>query len=177
MPDGRVLTGGGGLCGNCSANHYDAQLYTPPYLLTESGAERERPAFASDLPGEVTVGDQVIFKTTRPISEASLVRICSASHTVNTDQRRVPLDLTHLASGRSSHLYKIRLPNDAGILIPGYWMLFIMDKDGTPSIAESILIKARANGGRLSAPEQDAEIVDEWQPAEESKYRKQELLI
>ena len=56
-------------------------------------------------------------------------------------------------------------------------MLFIMDKDGTPSIAESILIKARANGGRLSAPEQDAEIVDEWQPAEESKYRKQELLI
>ena len=38
VPDGRVLTGGGGLCGNCSANHYDAQLYTPPYLLTESGA-------------------------------------------------------------------------------------------------------------------------------------------
>ncbi|KAM0692376.1 hypothetical protein Q7P36_008577 [Cladosporium allicinum] len=179
VPDGRVLTGGGGLCGNCSANHYDAQLYTPPYLLTESGKERERPAFASDLPGEVTVGDQLIFKTTRPIGEASLVRICSASHTVNTDQRRVPLDLTHLASGRSSHLYKIRLPNDAGIIIPGYWMLFIMDKDGTPSIAESILVKARADseGGRLSAPEQDAEIVDEWQPAEDSKYRKQELLI
>jgi galactose oxidase len=176
VPDGRVLTGGGGLCGNCSANHYDAQLYTPPYLLTSTGEERERPAFASDLPGELTVGDAFAFNTTKQISDASLVRICSASHTVNTDQRRVPLDLAHISSGQS-HEYEVRLPDDAGILIPGYWMLFVMDGDGTPSIAESILIKADSKGGRLSAPVQAAEIVDEWQPADESKYRKQELLI
>jgi galactose oxidase len=149
VPDGRVLTGGGGLCGNCSANHYDAQLYTPPYLLTESGAERERP---------------------------DLVRISSASHTVNTDQRRVPLHLTHIASGQS-HEYQVTLPDDAGILIPGYWMMFIMDSNGTPSIAKTILIKTNLkNGGRLSISEQTAEVVDEWQPAEGSKYHKQELL-
>jgi galactose oxidase len=176
VPDGRVLTGGGGLCGNCSANHYDAQLYTPPYLLTESGEERERPAFASDLPGELRVGSQLSFNTTRQISEASLVRICSASHTVNTDQRRVPLDLIHVSSGQS-HEYEVTLPDDAGILIPGYWMMFIMDDAGTPSIAETILIKTNSKqGGRLSISEQAAKIVDEWQPAEGSKYHKQELL-
>jgi hypothetical protein len=31
-------------------------------------------------------------------------------------------------------------------------------------------------GGRLSISEQAAEAVDEWQPAEGSKYHKQELL-
>jgi galactose oxidase len=179
VPDGRVLTGGGGLCGNCSANHSDAQLYTPPYLLTESGAERERPAFAPDLPGELTVGSQLSFNTTREISDASLVRICSASHTVNTDQRRVPLDLIHVSSGRS-HEYEVTLPDDAGILIPGYWMMFVMDSAGTPSIAETILIKTndpKQGGQVIASSDQAAEIVDEWQPAEESKYRKQELLI
>jgi galactose oxidase len=176
VPDGRVLTGGGGLCGNCSANHYDAQLYTPPYLLTESGAERERPDFASDLPDELRVGSQLSFNTTREIEDVSLVRISSASHTVNTDQRRVPLHLTHIASGQS-HEYQVTLPDDAGILIPGYWMMFIMDSNGTPSIAKTILIKTNLkNGGRLSISEQTAEVVDEWQPAEGSKYHKQELL-
>ncbi|KAJ5945489.1 hypothetical protein N7516_005657, partial [Penicillium verrucosum] len=28
------------------------------------------------------------------------------------------------------------LPKDSGILIPGYWMLFVMDRDGVPSIAK-----------------------------------------
>ena len=178
VPDGRVLTGGGGLCGNCSANHYDAQLYTPPYLLTESGEERERPEFASRLPAELVVGDQLTFNTKRKIEAASLVRICSASHTVNTDQRRVPLDLTHISSG-ASHEYEVRLPNDPGVLIPGYWMLFVMDSHGTPSIAETILIKTSDSkaGARISASAHDVEVVDEWQPAEGSKYRKQELLV
>jgi galactose oxidase len=180
VPDGRVMTGGGGLCGNCSANHYDAQLFTPPYLLTPYGKERERPQFAADVPGELTVGDKFTFKTKGAISDASLIRISTATHTVNTDQRRVPLDLNHISSG-ASHGYEVRLPNDAGILIPGYWMMFVMDKDGTPSIAETILIKTNSKkGGRVFDSEQSevaAEIVDEWQPAEESKYRKQELLV
>jgi hypothetical protein len=58
-------------------------------------------------------------------------------------------------------------------------MLFVMDSHSTPSIAESILIKTEDSkaGGRISACAQDAEIVDEWQPAEGSKYWKQELLV
>ncbi|TVY51290.1 Galactose oxidase [Lachnellula cervina] len=137
LPDGRVLTGGGGLCGNCSANHYNAQIFTPPYLLTEKGEPRPRPQFASDLPNEVPVGGLISFLTDGPILNASLVRLSSASHTVNTDQRRVPVKLYRI---RFRNLYTVRLPDDPGIIIPGPWMVFIMDRFGVPSIAKIIMV-------------------------------------
>src|SRR5439155_1563184 len=37
LPDGRVFTGGGGLCGGCSTNHLDAEIFTPPNLLNPDG--------------------------------------------------------------------------------------------------------------------------------------------
>ncbi|QZO01346.1 RICIN domain-containing protein [Chenggangzhangella methanolivorans] len=40
MRDGRVWVGGGGLCGEgCWANHADAEILTPPYLLDADGRE------------------------------------------------------------------------------------------------------------------------------------------
>ncbi|PVH90017.1 carbohydrate-binding module family 32 [Cadophora sp. DSE1049] len=138
LPDGRVFNGGGGLCGNCSANHYDAQIFTPPYLLTESGEPRPRPRIVSDLPEKVLVGAVLTFTTEAEIKTASLIRLCSASHTVNTDQRRIPLDLSRLSP--DEYQYKVQLPNDPGIIIPGYWMVFVMDKDGVPSIAKTIMV-------------------------------------
>jgi galactose oxidase len=29
MPDARVFTGGGGLCGSCGTNHFDGEIFTP----------------------------------------------------------------------------------------------------------------------------------------------------
>ncbi|KAK3497075.1 putative galactose oxidase precursor [Neurospora hispaniola] len=138
LPDGRVLNAGGGLCGNCSANHYDAQIFTPPYLLTENGEERSRPEITTKLPDTIEVGGKLKFHTNRRIASASLVRLCSATHTVNTDQRRVPLHFRRRMPvfGR----YHVHIPNDPGIVIPGYWMLFVMDEAGTPSIAKTIMI-------------------------------------
>ncbi len=43
LPDGRVLSGGGGLCGvGCAANHPDVQIWTPPYLYAADGNLRQR---------------------------------------------------------------------------------------------------------------------------------------
>ena len=44
LPDGRVFSGGGGLCGNgCTTNHPDGQIYSPPYLFNANGTARQRP--------------------------------------------------------------------------------------------------------------------------------------
>jgi galactose oxidase len=137
LPDGRVLTGGGGLCGNCSANHYDGQIFTPPYLLTDKGEPRPRPEITERLPRSVRVGKNVYFSANGDIRSASLVRLGSATHTVNTDQRRVPLVLKRSALLRK---WSVAIPSDPGIVIPGYWMLFVMDANGTPSVAKTILI-------------------------------------
>ncbi|KAJ5562790.1 hypothetical protein N7461_001551 [Penicillium sp. DV-2018c] len=136
LPDATVLNGGGGLCGNCSANHYDAQVFIPPYLLTPSGERRERPAILS-ADSRVSVGETLTFKTDTLIGSASLVRQGTTTHTVNTDQRRVPLDV-HAHEG---NVYSAQLPDDSGILLPGWYMLFAMAGDGTPSEASMVKIE------------------------------------
>ena len=41
LPDGRVFSGGGGLCGTCSTNHPDGQIYSPPYLFNPDGTAQD----------------------------------------------------------------------------------------------------------------------------------------
>lgn len=144
LPDGRVLNAGGGLCGNCSANHYDGQIFTPPYLLTEEGNLRSRPEIISEVPARMNVGEVLDITTSVALRSASLVRIGSATHTVNTDQRRVPLPLGKVPF--FGNRYLASFPVDSGVLIPGYWMLFVIDEHGTPSIAQTIFITTKTIG-------------------------------
>lgn len=136
MQDGTVMAGGGGLCGTCSANHFDAQIYTPQYLLNSDGSPAARPSITSISSNNVVPGNIITVNTNTAVTSMSLVRYGSASHTVNTDQRRIPLTLT--SAGTNS--YKVAIPNDYGIALPGYWMLFAMDGNGRPSTAWSIRI-------------------------------------
>ncbi|KAJ6103809.1 hypothetical protein N7486_004031 [Penicillium sp. IBT 16267x] len=136
LPDATVLNGGGGLCGNCSANHYDAQIFTPPYLLTSTGELRKRPTILS-ASDRVSVGEVLNFKTDSHIGSASLVRQGTTTHTVNTDQRRVPLDIV----AHDGHAFTAQLPADSGVLLPGWYMLFALDGNGTPSEASMVKVE------------------------------------
>ena len=136
LPDATVLNGGGGLCGNCSANHYDAQIFTPPYLLTSTGELRKRPSILS-ADAKVSVGQVLTFKTDSHIGSAALVRQGTTTHTVNTDQRRVPLDVV----AHEGHIFTAQLPADSGILLPGWYMLFALDGNGTPSEAPMVKVE------------------------------------
>jgi galactose oxidase len=132
LMDGTVFSGGGGLCDTCSTNHFDAQIWTPPYLLT-GGA---RPVINSVSTGTVNAGGQVTVNTNGPVTAMSMVRFGSATHSVNTDQRRIPLTIA--SAGTNS--YKFTVPNDYGIALPGYYMLFAMNAAGVPSVAKTIRV-------------------------------------
>nr|BAW27603.1 putative galactose oxidase [Aspergillus stellatus] len=137
LPDGRVFNGGGGLCGNCAANHLDAQVYTPRYLVDEDGNLAARPEISSVTATELKPGHKLRFTTTGAINSASLVRYGSTSHTVNTDQRRVPLDPLNSVG---TNEYEATLPSDSGILLPGWWMLFVLNDYGVPSVSKTIQV-------------------------------------
>ncbi|WKT39909.1 Coagulation factor 5/8 C-terminal domain [Fusarium oxysporum f. sp. vasinfectum] len=136
LPDGRVFNGGGGLCGGCDTNHFDAQLYTPPYLYDSKGKLATRPKITSVSVSTIKVGGTVTVQTGGAIVQASLVRYGTATHTVNSDQRRIPLTLAN--AGKNS--YSFQVPSDPGVALPGYWMLFVMDKNGVPSVASTIKV-------------------------------------
>lgn len=130
LPDATVFNGGGGLCGPCDANHFDGQIYTPQYLL--NGA---RPVINSVSTSSVKVGGTFTATTNTAVTKWSLMRYGSITHTINTDQRRIPL--TPTAAGLT---YTFTLPNDSGVVIPGYYMLFALNSAGIPSVAKTIKV-------------------------------------
>ncbi|KAJ5885600.1 hypothetical protein N7504_011436 [Penicillium tannophilum] len=143
LPDATVINAGGGLCGSCNTNHFDGQIFTPPYLLTGaprpaiSSISASTPMNGTVLP--VDLGETITINTNTTIDQTvALVRYGTATHTVNTDQRRIPLNVT---SSGGSNKFTIRVPGDPGVAIPGYWMLFVF-KGGVPSVAKTIRIKA-----------------------------------
>lgn len=131
LQDGTVFSGGGGLCGDCATNHFDAQIYYPPYLYTASGALAARPTINSVSTGAVGVGKSFTVGTTGCTNAYSLIRYSSTTHTVNTDQRRLAL---------TSNGNTITIPADPGVALPGYYMIFCLNAAGVPSVSKTIQI-------------------------------------
>ena len=148
LADGRIWVGGGGLCyqgGFCPANaeHFDFEIFTPPYLINLDGSEKLRPNISSlssdsDSSGyTVRVGGTLTATLDENTGATfSMLRIGSATHSINTDQRRIPL--ANVNQGNSG--YTIQLPGDAGILLPGHYYLFAMDDAGVPCVARTVQV-------------------------------------
>jgi galactose oxidase len=136
LPDGRVFSGGGGLCGSCTVNHFDGRVFTPPYLLNADGSLRMRPVL-NTAPTSTTAGSTITITASSATLNFALVRTSAVTHSVNTDQRRIPLTNV-TASGTT---YTLSIPVDTGVVLPGTYMLFALDNNGTPSVAKFIQIR------------------------------------
>lgn len=136
LPSGKVFVGGGGLCGGCTVNHPDAQIFTPPYLLNANGSARVQPAITS-APATVTWGGTADVTTSVPVTAFALLRLSSVTHTVNNDQRRVPLTFSSVGT----NTYRLNIPSSRGVVLPGYYMLFALNAAGTPSLARMVAVQ------------------------------------
>ncbi len=150
LPDGRVMSAGGGLC-NCAADHPDLQLLSPPYLFNADGSAATRPVI-TNAPASVGYGVNVNVTTNSAVTAFSMVRLGAATHTVNNDQRRVRLSFT----STGPNTYSVAVPRNPGILLPGQWMLFAMNAQGTPSVARIVTVNGAgapvlSNPGNLAA--------------------------
>jgi len=136
LPDGRVFSGGGGLCGGCTTNHLNGQIFTPPYLLNSDGSPRTRPSISA-APAAAAPGSAITVTTSAPTPAFSLVRMSAVTHTVNSDQRRIPLTPT----ATNGTTYTLTIPGNTGVVLPGNYLLFAFDAQGTPSTAKIINIR------------------------------------
>ena len=133
LPDGRVFVGGGGQCGTCSTNHLNAEIFSPPYLFNSNGSQANRPAIVS-APSTAALGSTISVSTNTQVSGFAILRLSSVTHTTDNDQRRVPL----VISSSSGNSYSLKVPSDPGIVPPGYYMLFAINSQSTPSVAAII---------------------------------------
>jgi hypothetical protein len=136
LPDARVFVGGGGQCGvGCPNNHLDAEILSPPYLFNADGTSAARPIIQS-APAVAQRGSTMGVTTQSAVTSFSLMRLSATTHTVNNDQRRVPLSVVSVNGTK----YVLAIPADPGIVLPGYYMLFALDAHGVPSVATTVQI-------------------------------------
>jgi galactose oxidase len=144
LPDGRVFVGGGGQCGvGCPQNHLTAEILTPPYLLNADGSAATRPVLiAASTSTSATLGGTIAAGTTGQVASFVLMRLSATTHTVNNDQRRIPLTIsktTALSGG--AYAYSLSMPSaDPGVVLPGYYMLFALNAYGVPSVSSTIQV-------------------------------------
>ncbi len=140
LPDGSVLTGGGGSPG--PVRNLNSEIYYPPYLFLNDGSGNAAPRptlaiaptalasadLAAGLPMTLVVGD------TDVIGRVTFVRAGSASHGSNLEQRFIDLPFTQTGPALT-----VQMPANPNVLLPGYWMAFVW-QNGTPSLAQMVLV-------------------------------------
>jgi galactose oxidase len=135
MPDARVISAGGGLCGGCSVNHSDAEIFSPPYLYNPNGSLATRPSISGG-PDVIGYGSSFSVQVTGGASKFNLIRMGSITHTVNNDQRLIPL-----AFSQNAGTYSITGPENSSVATPGYYMLFALNAAGIPSTARVLKVQ------------------------------------
>ncbi|MBW4619795.1 MAG: RICIN domain-containing protein [Cyanosarcina radialis HA8281-LM2] len=143
LPDGRVMTGGGGLCGPCQAAGYlrkDVEIFSPPYLFKKDGSGQlaPRPTVSSFAPS-IIYGQTLTINTPNAaaISKVAMIRLGAPTHSQDQGQRYIPLSFTS-----TSGQINATAPANANIAPPGYYMVFIIDSSGVPSVASMVRVKA-----------------------------------
>jgi len=144
LPDGRVLSAGGGICAECQRDGYlqkNGQVFTPPYLFNQdgSGSLADRPVIAS-VPAELGLDQPFVVTSTEAaeISKVAMVRTGSVTHSQNMEQRYIPLSFSI-----SENELTVQSPGNSDIAPPGHYLLFIIDQNGVPSVAKIVNLRSQ----------------------------------
>ena len=137
LPDGSVLTGGGGAPG--PVKNLNAEIYYPGYLYNGYGQPAARPSLVT-APGLLQLHLNQQFAATvgsaAPIGRVTFVHTGAVTHTFDSGQRFLDLFFT-----QASQTLTITLPTiDPNVVVPGYYMLFVFDQAGVPSVARIIRV-------------------------------------
>jgi hypothetical protein len=130
MPDGRVLVAGGGHpFGQGASGQYSAQYYSPPYLSAGARPTITAASAGASYGGTITVSTP----DASSIRSVNLVSLGADTHQMDMNQHFVPLNFTADGSTLS-----VQAPAGSALAPPGYYMLFIVNDKGVPSVASMV---------------------------------------
>jgi hypothetical protein len=142
LPDGRVLSAGDDYwAANDQPNQEGnaprdvAEIYSPPYLF-DGDQPAPRPSITT-APGRVGYGEPFSLSVAgRTPTKAVLVAPAATTHGNDMSQRVVRLD----ELGNAGGVMTLRAPASADLAPPGFYMLFVLADDGTPSVARWVQV-------------------------------------
>lgn len=133
LPDGRVLSAGQDEFPTSPGDSGAwAEIYKPAYLV---GA---RPRIKS-VPEAVALGESlsIAAKGAAKVRSAVLMGLAAMTHSVNMGQRHVELEFSR---GAKQQL-EITIPDNANLVPPGYYMLFLLNGKGRTSPAALLRVE------------------------------------
>ena len=152
LPDGRVLSAGG-------ENHDEddfipyrnAQIFSPPYLFDSYGELADRPTIVSVtgmgadkmLYGEVASVETPSAAEASNIVKVSLLRLGAMTHSFDHDARFMWLNFS--VDPQNTDTVLVTAPATGNHAPPGYYMMFIINEEGVPSVAKIVQIGADCN--------------------------------
>jgi hypothetical protein len=172
LPDGRVLSAGGGYCGDCLEVGYEeqnAEIFSPPYLFAEGDTPAIRPLMGG-APDTVDYADVFPVATDQAasIARVHLIKLGAVTHSQNQDQRLVPLAFTI-----SSGALQLTAPDNRYAAPPGHYLLYLVNDAGVPSqghiikLGQPLLTSGQAVSKPV-APNQTDEFVINSNPSDKA---------
>lgn len=146
LPDGRVLLGGHApqpvgqqdhapsQAGLAASNLKDPsfEIFTPPYLDPALGP---RPVLRR-APAGMRFGSTAVVEADGDVARLVLMRLPSATHVMDSDQRGVELEFEQEGAGA----LRASVPADGGVAPPGFYYLFAVSSAGVPSKARVVRV-------------------------------------
>jgi hypothetical protein len=143
LPDATVMLAGGNPVRGSYEQHIE--IYSPAYLFNGDGTLASRPIVTGVTPGPIGYGGAFQVQTPDALNIASvvLVRPGAPTHAFDMDQRLVGLSYT-----TGSGVLNVTAPPNGNIAPPGYYMLFVLNSTGVPSVAAFV----RVGGSVVNQP-------------------------
>ena len=159
LPDGRVISAGDDRNGGFDRD--SLEVYEPAYLFNTAGNPAPRPVITR-APTLLGYGKDFYAEASGPApTRAVLIAPSAVTHAVDMNQRYVPLQVTSTAGGRIN----LKTPANANLAPGGYYMLFLLDADGTPSKATWLRLANNGPGDTTGGPDTVAPSVSVSAPA------------
>jgi hypothetical protein len=133
LQDGSVLSFSGGAPG--PSIEKSAQRYYPGYFFNNDGNFKPRVALYLER-SYLKYGELVGLNIYGDARTANLVKLGSTTHSFNTEQRFIKLNLAAISNG----LMFVYMPPDAVNAPPGYYYLSVVDAQGNPSESKIVRI-------------------------------------
>jgi hypothetical protein len=133
LPDATVLFIGGNPARGTYEQHME--IYSPAYLFNADGSAATRPSITGSPSAGIGYGSAFQLQTpdAANISSVVLMRPGAPTHAFDMEQRLVGLSFTP-----GSGVLNVTAPPNSNIAPPGYYMLFLLNNTGVPSVAQFV---------------------------------------
>ncbi|MGA9521632.1 MAG: galactose oxidase-like domain-containing protein [Myxococcaceae bacterium] len=132
LPDGSVLISGGNrvdLAADGNVGVPVAQIYSPPYLFK---GERPEVLYA---PEKIRYGRTFDLQVHGTISKVTLLRVGPTTHNWSWGNAYV-----ELAFKQKKDRVSVTAPKVPGAAVPGLYMLYVLNENGVPSVAQRVMV-------------------------------------